>query len=111
MYSLGMSDPFEPDPDVEAAIRSAVERLGTGSQRCGLHLSSARVALPEDAPGPALVIADFAVGDLAFTDRVLNPSGEEDNKAVRKMQVDLDLDEWLEARRRLENLGGPDDDE
>lgn len=58
-----------------------------------------------------MVIADFAVGDLAFTDRVLNPSGEEDNKAVRKMQVDLDLDEWLEARRRLENLGGPDDDE
>lgn len=106
-----MSDPFEPDPDVEAAIRSAVDRLGAGGQRCGLHLNSVRVAVPEDVPGPALVIADFAVGELAFTDRVLNPSGEEDNKTVRKMQVDLDLDQWMEARRRLERLGDPDDDE
>ena len=106
-----MTEQFEPDPEVEAAIRSAVDRLGAGGQRCGLHLNSVRVAVPEDVPGPALVIADFAVGELAFTDRVLNPSGEEDKKAVRKMQVDFDLDQWLEARKRLEALGKPDDDE
>lgn len=105
-----MSDPFEPDPDVESAIRAGVDRLGAGAQRCGLHLNSVRVAVP-DVPGPALVIADFAVGELAFTDRVLDPSGEEDKKTVRQMQVDLDLDRWLEAKRRLEALGDEDGEE
>lgn len=119
MYSSGMDDPqpFEPDPQMEDAVRTAVERLGERARRCGLHLGSVRVAMPP-ADGPALVIADFSVGDLAFSQRVLDPSGEEDNKTVRAMEVDADLDEWNAARERLRerlaNTDGPlgaDDDE
>ena len=112
-----MSDVHEnPDPDLEALIRAAVGRLGESGQRCGLYMGAVRVAVPEDGPGPALVIADFAVGELAFTERVLNPAGEEDRKTLRGMDVDLDLDRFLEARRRMASGEGPlgeleDDDE
>jgi hypothetical protein len=106
----------EPDPRMEEAVRTAVDRLGDGARRCGLYLGTVRVSLPS-ASGPSLVLADFSVGDLAFSQRVLDPDGEEDNKTVRTMEVDADLDQWNAARQRLLSGEGPigeladDDDE
>lgn len=117
MYSLSVdaSVPNEPDPEQEEAVRAAVDRLGEASRRCGLYLGTVRVAMPPT--GPALLIADLSVGELAFSQRVLDPSGEEDQRTVRAMEVDADLDRWNEARNRLLRGEGPigdlaaDDDE
>lgn len=113
-----MADGFQPDPDVEEQIRSVMLQLGESARSCGLYLESAaaHVAGPDEAPRPILIVGQFAVGDLAFTDRVLDPPSEEDKKVVRTMEVDHQLDEFNETRRRLMTGEGPlgelaDDDE
>ena len=114
LYSLPMSDTapgpgFTPDPETEEAVRASLSLLGDGARRCGLYMESASASLssPDEAPQPPLIVASFAVGDIAFTDRVLNPPVEEVNKAVRTMEVDADLDRFNDARRRLAAGEGP----
>jgi hypothetical protein len=110
LYTYYMSMDSDPDNVDDEKVREVVQRLEAAGGRCGLYLESADFAVEEGQDGPArptLVMASFRVGDLAFTDRVLNPSAEEDNKVVREMEVGADLDEVKEIRRRAAEGVGP----
>ncbi len=100
--------PEEPfDREVVAVAMQSAEDAG---RRVGLHLEQSTVATPaepDETGGPVLIVANFRVGDLAFTDRVLRPEVEETNKAVRVMEVDADLDELADFRRKLAEGKGP----
>lgn len=103
-------DPFSP-MDHEA-VRRAIESVEVAGRHVGLHMERSSVALPAvpDADGgPVLIVADFAVGELAFTHRVLHPAAEEDQKVVRTMEVDADLDDLAEFKRRLRERGPIDE--
>lgn len=106
-------DPDDPMPFDHEAVRRAIENVETAGRHVGLHMERATPALPAQPDpdgGPVLIVADFAVGDLAFTDRVLHPAVEEDNKAVRVMEVDADLGSLAEFKRRLQRERGPIDE-
>lgn len=107
-------DPDESNlPYDREAVGIAMRNVEDAGRRCGLHLERSSVAVPavpDEHGGPVMIVADFAVGSLAFTDRVLRPEVEDTNKAVRVMEVDADLDELAEFKRRLAEGNGPLDE-
>lgn len=101
----------EPDPEIEAMVRAAMEDLTEVGRPLGLHFEkgSAAVAPPGD-PRPTLIVATFAVGDLAFTDRVLDPQSEDEEKVLRNLRADDALDQFNEVIRRHRAGESPLDD-
>jgi hypothetical protein len=95
-------------------------KLEAAGKSCGLYLAVAHVAVPDpDDPeipegAPTMVTAQFDVGNLAFSSRVLDPETEATNKEFRDMAVDYRRDEVKRIAR--EGMSGAlaeleDDDE
>lgn len=80
--------------DQESQDRIAAS-LEEASRHVGLYVHGINIiqpdpaddpSIPEDAP--AMVLAAFDVGDLAFSRRVLDPEAEETSREFRGMVVD-----------------------
>lgn len=74
-----------PEEVVDETIRRATE----AGNECGSYLESASAA-DMGLPGLHLVLR-FCVGDVAFTDAVLNPAAEADRVATRRMEANMTL--------------------
>jgi len=115
MSDAGFAD---DDDEAQAALRERFSAATSGAEdagrQCGLYLEDATPAATSD--GSLVVMATFAVGDLAFTDRVLYPAKEDDAKEIREREVDAALDERNRIVREAREGKGPlaaleDDDE
>lgn len=112
----------EPEDNFDERFQRLGETLNATMQPFGLYLQST-VLLPEDElaqVGKSLVMADFVLGDLAFSDRVLHPDRyAEDDKTQHLMaEVGLDEDEaetirseWAQRLGRTESKEVSDDHE
>jgi hypothetical protein len=91
------------DQDAQDRLTAAVEETG---RHLGLYAHAIRIhqpdpdedpSIPDDHP--AIVLASFDVGDLAFSSRVLDPQNEETNAEFREMVVDEQRSEVERLRR------------
>lgn len=124
-------DPFNQPPDdaFRATAETLMERFREFEDKArplGLYLEGhPQVALvpqpPHGQPEIALV-ANFQIGRVAFSDRVQNPPKAEVDDTVRKMDITLKDDQFLDERQRIQEglaagktldeilLGDEDDD-
>lgn len=85
-------DEQEDEFDLRERVRVAAEAVEKAAMPCGLYLEHFDAGITPD--GQPLLLAQFRVGDLAFTSRVLDPAVEDTNKTVREMEVDARLDDF-----------------
>lgn len=108
-----MHDELERPPSDEEneRFREAISRVEVAGREVGLYLDKAHVGVHptmQDDPDPHfLVMAEFNVGDLAFSPRVLDPATENTSQVVRGMDVDMQKAEVEEVRKRLMEGKGP----
>jgi len=106
-------DEQEDDPALRERFEAAMHGAEDAGRHCGLYLTHADAAVTGD--GQALVLAQFHVGELAFSTRVLDPEVEDEAKVVRGMEVDNTLDEFnriaRDARERTGALAELEEEE
>lgn len=90
----------EEHSEFEATARTALERVEDTTRKIGLYVHQSQVAL---GPGGELVLlVDFLIGDVAFSDRVQDPQKQQDKQIVNTMERSMVADELIAARDRLE---------
>lgn len=112
-----MDDPGESDEKLQALVEELTEKLRTNTRRIGLYMEHVGIvsrAEPEGGMvfqekdfresvdnGDVLVVGMFAVGDVAFEKRTLNPEQEEFDRIAREMLPDPveELREKLRQRK------------
>lgn len=97
-------------PSDEEAQR-LIEDLENASRKLGLYADQIVVgvpSLPGHVPGDpdeeekVVVVANFTIGDVAWSDRVQNPQADETDMEFRKMAVDLEKDQFEAKRAEIE---------
>lgn len=113
-----MNDEMEHQPDdaENELYREVMSKVEIAGREVGLYLDKVHIGvhMPDtETTGPYepgqdfLVMAEFKVGDLAFSPRVLNPASENTNTVVRGMDVDIHKETVEEVRKRLQDGTGP----
>lgn len=102
----GHHDPdAEFDPARLEAARTATSVLEDEARKVGLYAQNVRMAVTEGAEHMVL-IADFLIGDVAWSDRVQNPDMDETKDEFSKIESELTKDRFVELqeemRRRVE---------
>jgi len=106
----GPDDPFSISDDAVRAEADTMMARWTeaedGFRKIGLYLEGhPQIALvptpPHGAPQPALVV-NFAIGKVAFSDRVQNPPKAEVEDEFRKIQITAQDDAFLDERTRIQ---------
>lgn len=80
------------DFEMRERMRLASDIVETAGRHCGLYLERADAGVTPD--GQPVLVAQFRVGDLAFTSRVLDPPAEATNQVAREMEVDQMLTDF-----------------
>lgn len=93
------------DFDLRERVRVAAEAAEKAGMPCGLYLEHFDAGITP--AGEPVLLAQFRVGDLAFTPRVLDPAAEDTNKVVREMEVDARLDDFNRIARQAKEGTGP----
>lgn len=75
-------------PGFDEHYRELMEQLERVTRRIGLYLSGARVS-PGAMDGKLVVMAAFDIGDLAWSNAVLDPAKAEVDEVVRGMDDDI----------------------
>lgn len=118
-----MTEPTEPN---EEDAQRLMEELENAARKLGLYAENLAIGVPSGGPYASLlgdgekvvVVAQFTVGDIAWSDRVQNPQQEDADMEFRKMAVDLEKDAFEAKRAELERklkegkpiFGDEDDD-
>ncbi len=101
----------EDAPIDDERFREVISRVEQAGREVGLYLEKAHVGVPqgEELTETTIlfVMAEFQVGDLAFSSRVLDPASETTNTVVRGMEVDYEKEAFEAARKRLVEGTGP----
>lgn len=104
---------YSPDPDEEGIQNEAarqqadllmerVKPLDDELRMLGLYLSDSQVAIHSGPTGPAVaLLVGVQVGDVAFTERVLDPDSDAMNDEFRAIQAASENDAWLDNRNEL----------
>ena len=82
------------DPEFEERLGTTTSQLNEAASTLGLYLQSLSVRVPEDDPSEHMILmADFIIGDLAFSEQTLYPKRFEENEKTREMFADSGLDD------------------
>lgn len=101
--------------DFEARLNAtaAVDELDDRARRLGLYLGGWDVApVPTGDPDVQTVgvVAQFDIGEVAFSDRVQHPERFYTDETFRVIEADTAVDEFLETRQRIaERLAAGED--
>jgi hypothetical protein len=107
-------------PSDEEAQR-LMEELENSARKLGLYADNLAIGVPMGGPNlddeeRMVVVGQFTIGDIAWSDRVQNPQADETDMEFRKMAVDLEKDAFeakrLEIERKLKEgkpIFGDDD--
>lgn len=119
----GAEGPKDPMETYGEMFREKADELENAARKVGLYLRDAGLTMVPNLHGdvamePAL-IANFTVGDQAWSDRVQNPEQNSTEAEFRKMAVEMEKDKFEETRAELERrlregkdlLGSDDDDD
>lgn len=112
----------------EQVFRGKTDDVEAAGRRCGLYVRDIGLSmapnteLDEDgdqgmAMRPVMVL-NFSVGDVAWSDRIQNPAQDTTEAEFRKMAVEAEKEKFEETRAELERrlregkdlLGGDDDE-
>lgn len=114
---FAMDDDHDHDPDAHGGppfelvekAKQATSDIDDGARKIGLYLQDSHLAVDPREPTKMVIVAQFLVGDVAFSDRVQNPVADEDLDQVKALESDLKKQEFEELRERLQQEHGGDD--
>lgn len=111
------------DQPSDEEARKLMEELENAARRIGLYAENIAIGVPIGGPNipegeeQMVLVAQFTLGDIAFSDRVQNPQADETDMEFRKMAVDLEKDQFEAKRQEIERklkegkpIFGEDDD-
>lgn len=85
--------------DFELKAKAAFEQIDDKARQMGMYSNEAHgMQLPN---GDMVLIVDFIVGDIAFTDRVQNPERYATDNAFRTMEKGMQSSEFLSEHERI----------
>lgn len=102
--------PFQDPPDDD--FRERIQKLEKSADKLGLYMQGAALGgLPghgddddEEENVATLLLATFAVGSEAFSDRVMNPDKYDEDGKFRELAIEADPSEMLFEELRQEYL-------
>lgn len=95
-----MDPDTEPNPDDEnIELFTKIEPLEDAARQIGLYLEEAGVI--QNQTGEQAIFVNFAIGDVAFSDRVQHPERYTVDTEFRNMQTNMARDDFLDARARI----------
>lgn len=93
----------EPSEELLSALRDAGEKLGPAAQKIGLYLQGFRIAQRESDEGMKwVIIGDFLMGDVALSDRIIQPEAHDMDEQFRGIVHGAENDEFEEYRAKLQ---------
>lgn len=92
----------EEDPTIAVEqLRSKKDELEAVARKLGLYLNSAAIVpLPPDGTKVGL-IADFLIGDVAFTQRIQDPEQEQIDRMFYDMTSGIGNDDFLDKQAQV----------
>lgn len=95
---------FRADTDLLIERYSALE---DEARKLGLYVDDHQISSVHTHVGGACadragLVAQFSIGDLAFSKRVQDPAGYDFDQSFRELELDAQTDEWLDARARIQ---------
>lgn len=81
--------PAEPPDNIEEKMLALKDQVEERCAPLGLYLRGLGLRPPDEHPPDMVVVLDFTLGDLAFSDRVQNPEREQINRQVAEMTDEL----------------------
>lgn len=107
---FAMSDPDDhhhdqpPQPSFELieGTKKAVGEMEDAARKLGLYLQDHQLAMDPRDPTKMIIIGQFLIGDVAWSDRVQNPQVDAETDQIKTMESDLAKQEFVELRERLE---------
>lgn len=95
-------DQIEPPDfgDFEIKAKAAFERLEDKARKMGLYVDHVQAVMGAD--GELVLVADFILGDVAFSDRVQNPEKYSTNTMVDTLEKSMQTDTFLEERAKIQ---------
>lgn len=85
--------------DFELKAKAAFEQIEDKARQMGLYYDSARAVMLPD--GELVLMVDFILGDVAFSDRVQNPQRYSTDTLLRTMEKGQQDDDFLNERERI----------
>lgn len=90
----------EDQGDFEIKAKAAFEKLEEASRKMGLYPERSQAMQMPD--GEFVLVTEFLLGDVAFSDRVQNPQKYSTNTMVNTMEKNLLGDTFLEERAKIQ---------
>ena len=102
---MGYEEGAPLPPDIpEEKLRPLLEKFTDGARRLGLYTEGISVhvdANPDPGSPPKhKLVAQFSLGDQAFSKRVQDPETDQMNHEFRKIEGQSVRDQWEEIRRQ-----------
>lgn len=85
--------------EFELKAKAAFEQVEDRARQMGLYYDNAHAMMLPD--GELVLMVDFILGDVAFTDRVQNPDRYATDNMVGIMEKQYQGDEFLAQRERI----------
>lgn len=100
----------ERNEKLDALFREKVDQVENTARKIGLYIQDAGLVIPkgrdpmhpEIEEGTPVMVATFSVGDIAFSDRVLNPEQDSVEKEFRKLSLQAEQEKFDDLRSDLE---------
>lgn len=113
---MSFTDPPDEPPEVDEEARRLMqekaELLEHAAHKIGLHATSIVLGFatnPETGqPGGLVLMANFAIGDLAFNDRVQDPAKDAVSDELAKIEHDFTIQQIEDLRDRMRGSDGTD---
>ena len=92
----------EPNEDDLDKLTERIEPLSDAARRIGCYLDRSVVTSIPTPFGPKLaIVAEFSLGQVAFTTRVQDPEQEQVDRMFSEMTFGLGTDELLDSREQM----------
>lgn len=85
--------------EFELKAKAAFEQIEDKARQMGLYHDGARAVMMPD--GELVLMVDFVLGDVAFSDRVQNPQRYATDSMIRTMEKGQQDDDFLNERERI----------
>lgn len=94
-------DQIEPPDmgDFEIQAKAAFEKIEDKARQLGLYSDQVHAMMTPD--GQMVLVVQFLLGDIAFSDRVQNPQKHQTTRMVDDMEKSMQTDTFLEERERI----------
>lgn len=103
---------YEPTEEEYARAREAAEEMGKIAQKLGLYQQDYTLGTATGSDGELrlIIISTMTAGEIAFTDRILNPEESDINDEFVNMKTELERQEFDEYRETLRRRVEGDDE-